>query len=54
VGVAEKPADFAYDISVGDTYSRVATVTVHSAIYREYLPSDGGRLEDLNALYTDA
>jgi hypothetical protein len=36
-GVAEKPADFAYDITINDQYHQIATVTVHSAIYREYL-----------------
>ncbi len=37
VGVAERPADFGYDIVIGDRYQEVATVTVRSAIYREYL-----------------
>jgi hypothetical protein len=53
-GVANRPADFAYDITVADSYRQIATVTVHSAIYREYLhlvkTPDGWRI--LNALYT--
>lgn len=52
-GVAERPDDMAYDVVVGDVYREVATVTVHSAIYREYLhlvrTPDGWRI--LNALY---
>jgi hypothetical protein len=53
-GVAEKPSDFTYDIVVNDVYDRIATVTVHSAVYREYLhlvrDSDGWKI--INALYT--
>jgi hypothetical protein len=53
-GVAEKPAEFVYDIMVNDVYERIATVTVHSGVYREYLHlvrgPDGWRI--LNALYT--
>jgi hypothetical protein len=36
-GVAGRPADMAYDITVQDVYGDIATVTVHSAVYREYL-----------------
>jgi len=53
IGVAEKPADFASDITINDIYHQIATVTVHSAIYREYLhlvkTADGWKI--LNALY---
>jgi len=53
-GIAEKPADFAYDVVVCDLYHHIATVAVHSAIYREYLhlvkTPQGWRI--LNALYT--
>jgi hypothetical protein len=53
-GVAEKPADFAYEITVHDVCGPIATATVHSAIYREYLHlvrgPEGWRI--LNALYT--
>jgi Putative lumazine-binding len=53
-GVASRPADFAYDVTVDDVYHQIATVTVHSAIYREYLhlvkTPDGWKI--LNALYT--
>ena len=52
-GVAEKPADFAYEITVNDIFDHIATVTVHSDVYREYLHlvrgPDGWRI--LNALY---
>lgn len=53
-GVATRPADFAYEVTVDDLHREIATVTVHSAIYREYLhlvrTPDGWRI--LNALYT--
>ena len=52
-GVAEKPADFAFDVTINDMYHQIATVTVHSKIYREYLclgkTPHGWRI--LNALY---
>ena len=52
-GIATRPADPTYDIAVNDVYDQVATVTVRSAIYREYLQlvktTDGWRI--LNALY---
>jgi hypothetical protein len=53
-GVAEKPADFTYDIVVNDVYHQIATVTVHSGVYREYLHLVRGRdgWKILNALYT--
>jgi hypothetical protein len=53
-GVATRPADFAYEITVDDCYHRIAAVTVSSAIYREYLhvvrTPDGWKI--VNALYT--
>jgi hypothetical protein len=53
-GVASRPADFAYDVTVDDVYHQIATVTVHSTIYREYLhlvkTPAGWKI--LNALYT--
>ena len=53
VGGAEKPADSAFEVTISDTYHQIATVTVHSAIYREYLhlvkTPDGWKI--LNALY---
>ena len=52
-GVAEKPADFAFDVTINDIYHQIATVTVHSKIYREYLylvkTPRGWKI--LNALY---
>jgi hypothetical protein len=55
-GVAEKPADFAYDVTLADSYNGIATVTVRSAVYREYLhltrTADGWKI--VNALYTAA
>jgi hypothetical protein len=52
-GVARKPADFTFDVTVGESYHEIATVTVHSPVYREYLhlvrTADGWRI--LNALY---
>ena len=53
-GVAEKPADFTYTITVNDAYQGIASATVHSGVYREYLhlvsTPEGWRI--LNALYT--
>ena len=53
-GVAEKPADPAFEITVNDVYHEIATATVRSGIYREYLhlarTPDGWRI--LNALFT--
>jgi hypothetical protein len=52
-GIARKPADFTYEVIVNDSYHEIATVTVRSAIYREYLhlvrTGDGWKI--LNALY---
>ena len=52
-GVAGKPADFAFEVTVNDIYHQIATVTVHSSVYREYLhlakTSSGWKI--LNALY---
>jgi hypothetical protein len=36
-GIREKPADAALDVTIDDAYREIASVTVHSAIYREYL-----------------
>jgi hypothetical protein len=36
-GIREKPADAAFDVTINDSYHEIATVTVQSAIYREYL-----------------
>lgn len=53
-GVAERPADASCDITIGDIYHEIATVSVRSGIYREYLhlvkTPDGWKI--LNALYT--
>jgi hypothetical protein len=53
-GVAEKPADTAFKITINDLYHEIATVTVHSGVYREYLhltkTPEGWRI--LNALFT--
>jgi Putative lumazine-binding len=55
VGVAEagKHPDFAFEATVEDIHHQIATVTVRSGIYREYLhlvrTPDGWRI--LNALY---
>ncbi len=53
-GVAERPADPAVEVTVDDIYHGIATVTVRSAVYREYLhlvrTPDGWRIR--NALYT--
>ena len=52
-GVATRPADPTYTVTVNDLYHHIATVTVHSAIYREYLhltrTPDGWKI--LNAHY---
>lgn len=52
-GIATRPSDSTYDVTVNDVYDQIATVTVRSAIYREYLQlvktPDGWRI--LNALY---
>jgi hypothetical protein len=52
-GVASKPIDSAYDVVVNDNYDHIATVTVRSSIYHEYLhlvrTPDGWRI--VNALY---
>jgi hypothetical protein len=52
-GVAAKPADFWFEVTVNEIYHHIATVTVHSNVYREYLhlakTSEGWKI--LNALY---
>jgi hypothetical protein len=52
-GVAGKPAGFAFEVTVNEIYHRIATVTVHSNVYREYLhlakTSEGWKI--LNAVY---
>jgi hypothetical protein len=52
-GVARKPTNFAFDVTVNDIYHQIATVTVHSTVYREYLhlakTQSGWKI--LNALY---
>ena len=54
LGVAERPADATFHITIDDTYHEIATVSVRSGIYREYLhlanTPDGWKI--LNALYT--
>ncbi|SNT64388.1 Putative lumazine-binding [Asanoa hainanensis] len=54
-GIATRPVDTTYEVTVDDVYDQIATVTVRSAIYREYLhlvkTQDGWRI--LNALYTN-
>ena len=51
-GVARKPAGFTFDVTVTEIYHEIATVTVHSPVYREYLhlirTADGWRI--LNAV----
>jgi hypothetical protein len=53
-GVAEKPADAGFELTINDIYHEIATATVRSGIYREYLhlakTPDGWRI--VNALYT--
>ena len=53
-GVAQKPADTAVTIAISDLYHEIATVTVHSGIYREYLhlAKTPAGWKILNALYT--
>ena len=52
-GVERKPAGFTFDVTVNEIYHEIATVTVHSPVYREYLhltrTADGWRI--LNAIY---
>ncbi|MEV4535983.1 nuclear transport factor 2 family protein [Asanoa sp. NPDC049518] len=52
-GIATRPVDTNYDVTVDDVHDQIATVTVRSSIYREYLhlvkTTDGWRI--LNALY---
>ncbi len=52
-GVADKPAGFAIEVTVHEIYHQIATVTVHSTVYREYLhlakTPEGWKI--LNALY---
>ena len=36
-GKAERPEDLAIKVHVDDVYKQIATVTVHSAVYIEYL-----------------
>ncbi|WP_020523745.1 nuclear transport factor 2 family protein [Catelliglobosispora koreensis] len=52
-GVARKPDGFTFEVTVNDLYRHIATVTVHSTVYREYLhlakTPDGWKI--LNALY---
>lgn len=52
-GRAVKPAEPAIKVRVDDVYDHIATVTVHSAIYMEYLQlmktPEGWRI--VNALY---
>ena len=52
-GIAEKPADSAFEVTINDTYHAIATVTVQSGIYREYLHLVKTPLgwKILNALY---
>lgn len=53
VGKAIRPIDLAIKVKVDDVYDHIATVTVHSAIYIEYLQLvktlEGWRIA--NALY---
>ena len=37
VGKAERPADLAINVRVNDIYEQIATATVYSAVYIEYL-----------------
>ena len=52
-GVARKPPDFTFDVTVNEIYHEIANVTVHSPVYREYLhlarTADGWKI--LNAIY---
>ena len=36
-GVAEKPGAFPFEVTVNDVHREVATVVVHSGVFREYL-----------------
>jgi hypothetical protein len=53
-GVADRAAGAEFEITINDLYHEIATVSVRSGIYREYLhlakTPDGWRI--LNALYT--
>jgi hypothetical protein len=53
-GIARRPADFRYEIVVNDLYREIASVTVSSAIYREYLhlAKTAGQWRIVHALYT--
>ena len=55
IGVAAKPDDPAYEIVVNDVYHPIASVTVHSGVYREYLllglTPEGWRI--VKAFYTN-
>lgn len=53
VGVAEEPADYTFELTINDVYHQIATVTVRSGIYREYLHlvRTSGGWKILNALY---
>ncbi len=52
-GKAERPEDLAIKVNVDNVYRQIATVTVHSAVYVEYLQlvrtPEGWRI--VNALY---
>ena len=52
-GLAERPADLTTTVTIDDAYHRIATVTVHSNVYREYLhlvrTGEGWRI--VHALY---
>jgi len=52
-GNSERPADLAIKVRVDDVYEQIATATVHSAVYIEYLQlmrtPEGWRI--VNALY---
>ena len=52
-GAAERPADPAFELTISDVYHEIATVSVDSGIYREYLhlvkTAAGWRI--LDALY---
>ena len=52
-GKAERPADLAIKVRVDDVHEQIATVTVYSAVYIEYLQlvrtAAGWRI--VNALY---
>lgn len=52
-GVAEKSADAAYEVTIDDIYHEIATATVRSGIYREYLhlAKTSGGWKILNAIY---